>query len=175
MQKTDKATAVSQLEHVFRNAQGVYLADFQGMTVEVVSELRRRCRGAQVHFQVAKNTLLRRAADSAGYGALAPYLHGPTAIAISTLDEVAPARVLTTFQGEFKQRPQIKGAFISGKLYNAEQVAALSRLPSKEVLLGNLLRVMQAPLGQFCSVLQAPVRDLTRVLDQVAKQREKAA
>ncbi|MBM3318431.1 MAG: 50S ribosomal protein L10 [Candidatus Eisenbacteria bacterium] len=174
MQKTDKEEAVKYLEHVFENARGIYLADFQGMTVEVISELRRRCRGAEVHFQVAKNTLLRRAADSTGNGALTPHLHGPTAIAVSTRDEVEPARVLISFQGEFS-KPQIKGGYVAGKFYDAEQVKELSRLPSKDVLLGSLLSVLQAPLSQFCSVLQAPVRDLARILDQVAKQKESAA
>lgn len=172
--KTEKEKLVKDLEHVFQNARGVYLADFQGMTVEVVSELRRRCRGADVHFQVAKNTLLKRAADATGYGDLHPHLHGPTAIAVSRTDEVAPARLLAAFQAEFKS-PRIKGGFLSGRFYDDAQVQALSRLPSKEILLGNLLRVMQAPLGQFCSVLQAPLRNLANVLDQLAKQKGSAA
>ncbi len=174
MLKTEKEDLIRGLEVLLRDARGIVLADFQGMTVERISELRKRCRQANVQFRVAKNTLLRRAAETTGHAAMLSHVKGPTAIAISTVDEVAPARVLVAFHGEFAS-PVIKGGFVSGKAYDDAQVKALSMLPPKEIILGSLLRALQWPVTQFASVLVAPVRDLASVLDQVAKQKAKAA
>jgi large subunit ribosomal protein L10 len=174
MLKTEKETLIKGLEDLLRDARGIVLADFQGMTVARVSELRRRCREADVHFRVAKNTLLRRAAEATGHAAMLPHIKGPTAIATSAVDEVAPARVLVGFHAEFAS-PVIRGGFVSGKAYDDKQVKALSQLPPKEIIMGGLLRALQWPLKQFASVLVAPVRNLASVLDQVAKQKGNAA
>jgi len=174
MAKLDKQGTVDRLKDRITRAKGVYLADFQGMTVEVISELRKRCRQADVRFEVVKNTLLRRAAAELGQGAALPELHGPTAIATSTVDEIAPARVLTDFVRQFKT-PRLKGAMVEGRGFNEAEAAELANLPPREVILGNLLRAMQGTLTGFATVLVAPVRDLARVLDEVAKRRERAA
>ena len=92
MMRTEKVEAIAGLEQVLREAKSVYLADFQGMTVEVLSELRKRCRKANVRVEVVKNTLLRRAAESVGVAALSPALKGPTALVTSAVDEIAPAQ-----------------------------------------------------------------------------------
>jgi large subunit ribosomal protein L10 len=170
MKKTEKEAAIKGMEGVLADARSIYLADFQGMTVEVISELRKRCRKANVRFQVGKNTLFARAAQATGHEALLPHLNGPTALATSATDEVAPARVLADFLNEFKS-PQIKGGLVAGKFYDEQQVKALAKLPPKEIILGSFLRVLQAPLSQFASVLHAPLRNLASVLDQVAKQK----
>jgi large subunit ribosomal protein L10 len=174
MLKSEKETMIKGLEDLLRDARGIVLADFQGMTVARISELRKRCREADIQFRVAKNTLLRRAADATGHSAMLPHIKGPTAVATSATDEVAPARVLVGFFGEF-QSPVIRGGFVSGKAYDDAQVKALSKLPPKEVILSSLVYALQSPVTQFASVLIAPVRDLARVLDQVAKQKETAA
>jgi large subunit ribosomal protein L10 len=174
MLKSEKETMIRSLEDLLRDARGIVLADFQGMTVARVSELRKRCRESNIQFRVAKNTLLRRAAEATGHAAMLPHIKGPTAIAMSTVDEVAPARVLVAFHSEF-QSPVIRGGFVSGAAYDDKQVKALSQLPPKEIILGSLLRALQSPITQFASVLIAPVRDLARVLDQVAKQKGNAA
>jgi len=174
MLRNEKVKKVSELEEVLGAAKGIYLADFEGMSVEVISELRKRCREADVRFEVVKNTLLRRAATDTGRDGMLPYVVGTTALATSVVDEIAPARVLVDFGQEFK-RPRVKGGLVEGSAFDEEQVKSLARLPSKEVLLGNFLRALQATLTNFASVLQAPLRDLARVLDQVSKQKEGAA
>jgi len=172
--RPEKTEQIAEIQKILGSAKGVYLADFQGMTVEVISELRKRCRQADVGFEVVKNTLLRRAANELGQGGALPELHGPTAIATSTVDEIAPARVLTDFVKQFKM-PRLKGAMVEGRSFGEAEITDLANLPSREVILGNLLRAMQGTLTGFASVLVAPVRDLAHVLDEVAKRKQPAA
>jgi len=173
MTREQKAAKVKEIEEILGSSKGMFIADFRGMSVAVISELRRRCRRSDVRLEVVKNTLLRRAARATGNAALVPYSKGPSALATSTVDEVAPARVIADFLREFRV-PVIKGGAVGGQALSGEQVKALAALPPREVLLGNLLRVLQAPLASFVSVLQAPMRNLASVLDQVAKQKGSA-
>lgn len=174
MNREEKAAKVKELEEVLQSAKGVYLADFRGMTVETISELRKRCRESSVRLEVVKNTLLRRAAHTAGADGIIEFTHGPTAVATSTLDEVAPARVLMDFFRERKS-PEVKAGLVNGRALSSQSVRDVAALPGREVLLGNLLRALQGPLSKFVGVLRAPVRDLANVLDQVAKQKGSAA
>lgn len=171
MTRTEKIEKVKSLEEVFRNAKGTYLADLQGMTVEMVTEMRKRCREGDVRVEVAKNTLLRRAAEATGNEVLLPELVGPTALVTSTVDEVAPARVLADFRREFKA-PTVRAGLIDGRLLDAEGVKTVSALPPKDVLLGMLMRTMQAPLSNLVSALTSPLRDLMGVLNAVAEQKQ---
>ena len=174
MTREEKAAKVKEIEEVLSGAKGIYLADFRSMTVEAMTELRKRCRESEIRFEVVKNTLLRRAAESTGNAGLVGMADGPTAIATSEVDEIAPARVLREFLKEFKL-PVMKGGVVGERAYDGKQVRELAKLPSREVILGNLLRVLQAPLSGFASVLQAPLRNLANVLEQVSKQKESAA
>jgi len=174
MMRTEKVEAIAGLERVLREAKSVYLADFQGMTVEVLSELRKRCRKANVRIEVVKNTLLRRAAETMGASALVPALKGPTALVTSTVDEVAPAKVLIDFAKDFKA-PAVKMGIIGATTLNAAEVKAISALPGKDVLLGQLLSVLQAPLQSLASAVTSPLRDLAGVLDALAEKKGSAA
>lgn len=174
MTREEKVQKVAELEEVFRNAKGVYLADYKGMTVEVVSEMRNRCRKENVRVEVAKNTLLRRAAKSTGNEAILPELVGPTALVTSAEDEVTPARILIDFAKEFKL-PEVRAGLIDGKALNADEVKQISSLPSKDELIGMFARVMQTPLTNLASALTSPLRDLATVLGELAKQREESA
>ncbi len=174
MLRTEKVEIVKTLEEVLSSAKGAYLANFQGMTVEVVTELRRRCRQENVRVEVAKNTLLRRAAQATENEALLPHLQGPTALVTSAEDEVAPARILMDFRKEFKL-PDVRAGIIDGKALNEDEVKVVSSLPSKDVLLGQLMRTMQSPLSDFVSQITAPLRDLVGVLNALAEQKEKAS
>jgi large subunit ribosomal protein L10 len=174
MLRTEKETKVRNLEVVLERARGIYLADFKGMSVEVISELRKRCRESEVRFEVVKNTLLRRAATAAGQKDLLGFVAGPTAIATSEADEIAPARILMGFQREFKL-PEIKGGLVEGRIHDAEQVKELANLPSHEQLLSILLSTLQGTLTGFARVLRAPLCDLARALDRVAEQKGPAS
>jgi large subunit ribosomal protein L10 len=174
MMRTEKVETIASLEKMLREAKSVYLADFQGMTVEVLSELRKRCRKSDVQIRVVKNTLLRRAADSTGIAELAPSLKGPTALVTSRVDEVAPAKVLVDFAKDFKA-PALKMGVVGGRTLNAAEVKAISALPSKDVLLGLLMGVLQTPLQNLASAVTAPLRDLAGVLNALAEKKGSAA
>jgi large subunit ribosomal protein L10 len=152
--------------------KGIYLADFSGMTVEKVSELRKKCRAEQVQFRVIKNTLLKRALNARSITELDPYLHGPTGIAMSAHDEVAPARILADFAKE-NERPRIKAAVIEGRLFDDRQVARLAALPSHEVLLQQVLGTFIAPMTQFLAAIEATLRLPATMADVLAKERQK--
>jgi large subunit ribosomal protein L10 len=170
MNRTEKIAKTQALEEVLRAAKGIYLADYQGMTVEVLSELRRRCRESHVRIEVAKNTLMRRAARSTGNDDLVPYLVGPTAVATSEEDEISPARILMDFQRQFKL-PNLKGGIVGGRAMDEGEAKAVSALPTRDILLGQVCRALQGPLSNLVSVFNAPLRKLAIALDEVAKQK----
>jgi len=170
MKRHEKAAKVEQVTDKIALSKAVYLADFTGLTVEKVSLLRRQMRKAGIHVEVVKNTLLRLAVAKSGYETLLPHLHGPTAVLLPMQEEIAPAKILEAFIKEHKL-PSVRIACISGKIYGEDDIKQLAKLPPRDVLLGQLLRVLQGPLTQFVGVLNAPLRDLVGVLDQVSKKK----
>ena len=169
-----KIQAVQEISESLRGAQSVVLAEFKGLTVAQSQRLRADLRKQGVTFHVVKNTLLRRAAQDVGIAGLDPYLTGPTALAVSREDLVAPARVLAAFQRANKELT-IKAGVLTGKVIDAAEVRSLAGLPSREVLLARVAGGMQAPLYAIVSVLSAPLRNLAYGLDALAKQRAEAS
>jgi len=166
--KEAKVTEVAERLH---GAKAVYLADLTGLTVDKLTTFRRICRDNGIRLEVVKNTLIHRAAEDTPFAALAPHLHGPTALLTTEQDVVAPARVLDKFIKESKGLPKVKAAYLEGDLYDEAGVQALAKLPTRDVLLGQLLSVLNAPVTQLAMVLNATARNLANVLDQVAKQK----
>ena len=126
-------------------------------------ELRRKLREAGVEYTIVKNTLTRFAANEVGLSDLDPVLHGPSALATSTTDVVAPAKVLVEFAKENEQL-EIKAGFVDGKVIDAAEVKVYASIPSKEVLISKMLGSLQAPIG-----------NLVRTLDAIAKKEDGAA
>ena len=170
MAKPQKIEVVDSLKSRLESAKGVYFADFQGMDVATATKLRVKCRQSGVHFQVVKNTLVRRAFDEPVRGALDPYLNGPTAVAISATDEILPAKVLADFMKEF-ERPAFKAGVLEGRVIDAAQVTTLAALPGRDVLLGRLLSGLKSPVQKLHSALSCPLRNLATVIKQVAEQK----
>lgn len=169
--RAEKEAKVSELNDRLASTQAVYLTDLSGMSVELLTEFRRLCRENGIRIEVVKNTLLSRAAKSTPFEMLNPHLEGPTALmSVAEMDTIAPARVLDGFIKKNKL-PKIKVACLEGEVYDEEGVKALALLPSRDVLLSQLLSVLQAPLTQLAMVLNATARNLANVLDQVAKQK----
>lgn len=165
-----KIDAVAEIAESLRGAQSVVLAEFKGLTVKQSQRLRRDLLKEGVTFHVVKNTLLGKAAAEVGISGLEPFLTGPTALAVSREDLVAPAKVLAGFQRTNKEL-QIKGGILTGLVIDAAQVRDLADLPPRDVLLAKVAGGMQAPLYAMASVLVAPLRNLAYGLDALARQR----
>ena len=170
MKTEDKVRAVEELKQSFANAKGVYFADFQGMDVATATKLRNKCRAAGVSFTVVKNTLARRAMDPAMAKALDPVLRGPTAIAVSAVDQIVPAKILADFLKEF-ERPALKAGIVDGKVVGKAQVEVLAKLPGREVLLARFAGGLKAPVGKLHTALSSPLLKLAMALKQVSEKK----
>ena len=168
MEKSEKETLIADLSETFRAARSVVLVDFRGMNVANASDLRRQIAKAKCGYVVVKNTLALIASKDTAFSSLSEHFTGPTAVAYTTGDPVALAKVLTDFA---KTVPtlQLKAAFVEGKLVAAASVGDLARLPSRAELLGKLLGLMNSPAQRLASVLSAPARNLAFVLSQIKK------
>lgn len=147
-----KKPIVEEIAGHVNGAQGVVLVDYRGLTVEQDTELRKQLREAGIVYKVYKNTMMNFAFQGTEFEALAPYLEGPTAIAISKEDATAPARILSKFA---KTAPalELKAAVVEGNLYDTNAVKALANIPSREELLAKLFGSMQSPISNFARVL----------------------
>ena len=171
----EKSQVVAEIKEKFQQSAGVVLADYRGLTVAEVTQLRNQLRQAGVEYKVLKNTLVRRAAQEVGVEGLEAYLEGPTALAFSA-DPVAPAKVLSDFVKTNKLKTfQIKAGVVEGRVVGPERVKDLAELPSREVLLAMVLRGMQAPLAGMANVLQGPIRKMGYALEEVRKLKEAQA
>ena len=157
-----------------RDASGIFLADFSGMTVEKLSLLRKRCREQQVQFRVIKNTLLKRSFNERGITALDDYLNGPTGLVFHPTDAVTPAKILVDFAKEH-ERPKLKAAVVDGKLFDEKAIAVLATLPSREVLLGQVIGTLIAPMTQFLAAVEAALRLPATMVDALERERTPAA
>jgi len=157
-----------------RDVKGIFLADLSGMTVEKVTLLRKKCRDQHIQVKVIKNTLLKRAFNAQGITALDPYLEGPTGLVYSQKDSVTPAKVLSDFAKEH-ERPRIKAAVVDGHLFDDKAIARLAALPSREVLLAQVLATFIAPMTQFLAAIDATLRLPAVMADVLEKEKQKAS
>ncbi|GAK43075.1 5S ribosomal protein L1 [Paenibacillus sp. TCA20] len=149
-----KQEAVDVVTAKLRESATTVVADYRGLNVAQVTELRKQLREAGIEFQVLKNTLLRRATAAAELTELDEVLTGPTAIAFSGEDAVAPAKILNDFAKK-NDALKLKGAIVEGRVVGADEVKALAELPSREGLLSMLLSVLQAPVRNFALAVKA--------------------
>lgn len=169
--RPEKEATVAELKEKLSGAQAVVFTDYRGLTVKKATELRRRLRQAGVEYRVVKNTLTSRAAQEAGLHDLDQYLTGPTAVAFGTADPVAPAKVLMAFAKDNKELT-VKGGVLQGRTIGFDEVKALAELPSREVLLSQVLAGMQAPLAGMARVLSGTLSGFVYALDAYRRQRE---
>jgi large subunit ribosomal protein L10 len=149
----EKQQLVSDVTTKLRESSCTVVADYRGLTVAQVTQLRKNLREAGVEFQVLKNTLVRRATAEAELTDLDSVLTGPTAIAFSK-DIIAPAKILNDFAKK-NDKLQIKGGVVEGRVVDQAQIKALADLPSREGLLSMLLSVLQAPMRNFALAVKA--------------------
>jgi len=162
-----KAVVASISEKLKVSCAGV-LVNYQGINVTYDTALRKELREAGVEYMVAKNTLLKRAAESAEISGLEPSLEGATAIAISENDYVAASRILCKFAKDHEFF-KIKSGFIDGKVIDSKEVNSLAKLPSREVLVAQALGGLNAPIAGFANVLNGTIRGLVVALNAIAQ------
>lgn len=169
--RAEKQTKVSELVEKFGRAKSIFLADFTGLNVEEVTELRRKLRESKVEFRVIKNTLARRALQEAGVQGFESQFTGPTALALGYDDPTLPIKVLLEF-ARGKDKPKMKGALFEGSIVGAGEVSQLAILPSREVLLAQVCAGFLAPLSRFVGVLQGLLQTFVATLDAVGEQKK---
>lgn len=147
-----KKPVVEEISANIKDAQSVVLVDYRGLTVEQDTNLRKQLREAGITYKVYKNTMMNFAFKGTDCEGLAPYLEGPSAVAISTTDATAPARVLAKFAKE-ADKLEIKAGIVEGIVYDAAGIADIAKIPSREELLSKLLGSMQSPITNFARVM----------------------
>ncbi len=147
-------------------------ADYRGLTVAQLTELRRALRPAAVEVNIVKNTLAAMAAKEAGRPELAELLSGPTALAIGFGDPIAPVKLLTEHLRARRMQLVIHGGWLEGKVLSRAEVESLATLPSKEQLIADVVGKLQSPLYNFAGLLQASIRNFAGLVDARAKQLE---
>jgi large subunit ribosomal protein L10 len=144
------------------------------MTVEKVSLLRKRCREQKIQVKVVKNTLLKRAFNAHGITSLDAFLVGPTGVVFSQVSEMSPARVLADFAKEH-EKPRVKAAVVDGQLFEEAAIKVLATLPSREVLLSQVLSTFIAPMTQFLAAIDATLRLPAVMADVLEREKGKTA
>ena len=153
-----KQKRVEELTELLKNSAAGVLVDYRGVTVEEDTKLRKDLREAGINYFVEKNTMLRFALKNAGLDDLTNVLEGTTAIAVTTDDETAPARILGKFSEDCDgEKFFLKAGFIGEEVYDEAGVKALSKIPSKETLLAQLVGSLQGPIQKLAATLQAVV------------------
>ncbi len=162
-----KVARVEQLRQWLSESKGVILTDYRGLTVKQITQLRRQLRQNQADYHVVKNTLFRLAAQGIVQDNLDDILQGPTAAAFIHGDEVAAAKAISDAIREMRTL-SIKGAVLGGKLFDAEQVQQLAKLPPREVLIAQVVGGVQAPITGLVGTLHGILRDFVYTVQAIA-------
>lgn len=168
----DKKAVVAEVSEKLADAQAVIMAEYRGLEVGQVTELRAKARESGVYLRVLKNTLVRRAVEGTPFEGLADQLVGPLIYGIST-DPVAPAKVLVEFS-KTNDKLVVKGGAMPSYVMDVEGVKALASMPSREELLATLLGTMQAPVAKFVQTLNEVPSKFVRTLAAVRDAKETA-
>jgi ribosomal protein L10 len=172
LKKEEKIQVVSELQDKFQRAKGIIFTDYRGLTVEEMSDLRRRLRASALEYRVVKNTLAKRAAEGTPVDSAKDVFSGPVGIAVSYDDPV----ILTKKVFEFvksSEKLKIKGGVIEGGVCSPQELKTISELPSREVLLSMFINVLQSPLSKFASALRATLTRFVYAMEALKQQREK--
>ncbi len=173
LNKSQKKQLVEDLHAKFEKSKIVILTDYKGLNVSKINELRRKLTDANIEYRVVKNTLLARASEDTDVAAVKDHFTGPTAIALSYDDPVAPAKVLADFAKD-NDKLEIKIGVMAGKLLDVQAIKSLSELPSREVLLSQLLSVMNAVPTALVRALTNVPEKLLYALQAIKDQKEAA-
>ena len=172
--KEQKAEQVELLSDKLKKAKVAVLTDYRGLTVSQIQDLRAKLRSGDVEYRVVKNTLARRAAESAGVPALEKELEGPVAIAFGYDDLSLPSKLINEWVRQTRLKLDVKGGLVEGRVFSPDQVRQLADLPSRETLLAQLLGTLQSPVAQLVAIMQTPHQQLLGVLNAYKNKLEAA-
>ncbi len=174
MRKEQKTAVVDNLSGTFKKATIALVSEYRGMTVAETTEVRRKLRAVRGELKVAKNTLIRRAIKDTGYTSLEDKLGGPVGLIIGTEDPVEIAKTVVGFK-DLGDKFKLRGGVVDGSPVTVEEIQALATLPPKEVILGQLLGLIQAPATHLVRLLNEPGSALARLIDAIGKKNGEGA
>jgi large subunit ribosomal protein L10 len=174
MNRDEKAQAIEEIAAQIEGAEAIFAVDYRGISVTQAAELRGKLRDADASFRVVKNRLTKRAADQAGEERLAELLSGPTALTFVRGDTALAAKAISSFNKEHEVLT-FKGGFMDGTSLDEDQFKSIARLPSRDVLDGQLAGVVASPLTGLVRGLGSMVQGLASQLQQLQEQKEKEA
>lgn len=172
--KKEKIERTAELADRLGEAEILYLADFTGLDVKHMTELRRRFREAGSQFVVVKNRLALRALEQLDLPDISEHLRGPTGFVLAKEDPVVPAKTLREFAKENEERPTLKVGVVMERLVSAEEIRQLAELPPREELLAMIMGSLTAPVSGIVGVLEGLLRDIAYMIEEVAKKNEAA-
>lgn len=171
MKRSEKEEIVAEVSGLVNRARGMFFTDFSGLTVEEATELRREFRKSGVDYRVVKNTLIRKALESAtGYDKVYDRLAGPTGVAFAYDDPVVPAKIIQKFTEKHKKL-SLKVCVLERQVYDGSKLDELAKLPSRNEIMAAILGSIQAPLAGVPTVIQAVLRDLVSVVAEIEKKK----
>lgn len=165
MNRAQKQAFTEEFRSEAENAGALYLTDFTGLDVKLMTLLRRRIRESGGRYLVVKNRLARRAFDDLDISGLETHLSGPTGIVFGTTDAVEPARVLVDFAKENAQRPAFKVGVVEGRVIGEEQFLKVATLPARDVLMAQLAGALEGPMAAFVGALEGKLQEFAGLLD----------
>ncbi|HEX3392813.1 MAG TPA: 50S ribosomal protein L10 [Solirubrobacteraceae bacterium] len=171
MNREQKAATIDAIAAEIDAAEAVFAVDYRGISVPQAAELRTKLREAETSFTVVKNSLTERAADQVGAESLKPLLSGPTALAFVRGDAAMAAKAIADYARATQLLP-FKGGLLNGEALEADQIRAISRLPAREVLYGQLVGIVASPLSGLVRTLNGLLGGLAVALGQVHEQKE---
>lgn len=169
-----KQQVVSEIKDAIQNSKSVSIVEYRGLTVSEISDLRNQYRAEGVSYKVFKNTMVKIALDELGYEGFEEYLAGPNGFVFSNDDMVAGPRVSADFAKK-NEKLVIKAGLLDGKVLNPDEVKALAKLPSREVLVAQVLGTLNAPIAGLANVLQGTIRKAVYALNAVKEKQEQEA
>lgn len=175
MLKADKQEVIDQIKEQFQKSSSAICVDFRGVNVEKITQFRRQVKEASGNYQVVKNTLARRAIAETPFEELGQFLVGPTGIVFCQGEPMDPAKVVTNFTKETDGALQVKGGMVDGTVFDAKGIERVSKLPSRQEMLTQLVSSLQSPISGLVGTLQGVTREFVYTLQAIADQKSSEA
>ncbi len=171
MARPEKVDVVTDIRERLQNAKAVFVTDYSGLNVEQITKLRKNLRENRVAYVVAKNTLMAIAARETGHESLVGHMKGQTALAFGADDPAVAAKILYTSFKEI-EKPIIRAFILEGEIHSGKEIVRLAELPSREILLAQLIGVVESPLTAIIYSLDAVFQELVGTVDALAAARK---